>query len=172
MRNAILFLFAGLVFFGAASMIAITIFKLQAKPDAATVALGKREVDAYRKYSKVTGEPFMLGQTGFTVKDFNYQLLPDSVRLRVNVSVRHAQGLLSAANFMLRDDVLDDSSLAFIPAMLPPQVLAGATTQLQLTYQLPAMKISTLAYFLHIQPSNDRDTKAIVSIAKSYRSGG
>jgi uncharacterized protein YneF (UPF0154 family) len=130
-----------------------------------------QEIAFYKKYSKQIGQPFTVDSITITVDSYQYVCYDEKTILycKVTVTNKSTQNQrLMAAKFALKND----SDVDFFPEEEYRFLLPNTTKKQVLIYTLPPRDLPYLNYWMHFESLANTNEKAIISIAKSYRSEG
>jgi hypothetical protein len=130
-----------------------------------------QEIAFYKKYNKQLGQPFTIDSIAITVDSYQYVCYDEKTILycKLTVTNKSTQNQrLMAAKFALKND----SDVDFFPEEGYRFLLPNTTKKQVLIYTLPPRDLPYLNYWMHFESLANTNEKAIISIAKSYRSEG
>lgn len=131
----------------------------------------KQQIAFYKKYNKKLGQKFTIDSIAITIDSYEFVCDEEKTTLYCKLTVtnnsKQNQRLMSS-QFALKND----SEIDFFPEESYRFLLPNTTQKQILIYTLPPRISSLLNYQMHFESKINANEKAIISIAKSYRSEG
>lgn len=131
----------------------------------------KQQIAFYKKYNKQVGQTFTIDSIAITIDSYEFVCADEKTTLycRLTLTNNSTQNQRLMANYFA---LKNDSGVDFFPEEGYRFLLPNTTRKQVLIYILPPRISYLLNYRMHYESKINANEKAIISIAKSYRSEG
>jgi hypothetical protein len=131
----------------------------------------KKQIAFYKKYSKEIGQTFTIDSIAITIESYEFVCSDEKTMLycRLMLTNNSTQNQRLMANYFA---LKNDSGVDLFPEEGYRFLLSNTTKKQILIYTLPPRNSYLLNYMMHFESKINPKEKAIISIAKSYRSEG